>query len=93
MKCYTIQIKPSVNGGWETFIVSLDGDRDVRTPQSPHPLGFYHYPATESHRKAFGKLKRLLEKKHIEELDRLQDSLNQLDRLKLPKIHDKKVKP
>lgn len=85
MKYNTVQIKQKLDKSWETFITIDDQDRKENANASPNLLGFYHFPITESNRKAFGKLKRAILKDIEKQLDMMQQAYNEVSMLKCPK--------
>ena len=69
---------------WTVVDRTLDDlERELCT--KPCAIGWYHYPITMTREKAFESLKNCMIKRHREEIGKLQESLNKLIDLELPK--------
>lgn len=68
--------------GWKYINQRRDNISCVTSKTYPHPNGFFYYPRTTKPEKAFALLKAVVIKKHQEEIDRLQKSLDKLKQLK-----------
>lgn len=79
MKYKTMKIKP--NGNSWRMEISKDDNCRVITKTYPNALGFYHYAETIPNEKAFDDLKKTMVKKHKEEIEKLQKSLQALEEL------------
>lgn len=89
MKFSTVEIRPSnlYAKKFEVFFYDMDGDR-YPANYGPDGLGFYHYPRKKGLKKAFNELKSLLIDGHLKEIKRLQESLESLRKLELPKTKE-----
>jgi hypothetical protein len=84
MKYSLVQIKTKWNGkGWEKPIFSTDDADRVRSKSVPCGLGFYHYPAYFTKKRAWNKLKKYMIKRHKDEIARLEKSLNKLEKIEI----------
>jgi hypothetical protein len=80
MKYRTVEISPWKTG-WHATDGPVDGDR-VQSEGVPNPLGFYHYPETETLKAALAKLRDCMITAHIKEITRLQISIRALRKVK-----------
>jgi hypothetical protein len=88
MKYDLVEIRPldiGVGKQWDVRWSKDDTDRVDRKPYKPNGLGFFHYPRFMGLKKAFRLLKEEIIKEHKDEIERLQKSLDALEKLELPK--------
>jgi hypothetical protein len=64
---------------------SKDETDRVSSKSKPHQLGFFRYPRCMGLKKAFRLLKSEMIKRHKDEIEKLQKSLDALEKLELPK--------
>lgn len=83
MKYKCCQIRPvdvEDEHTWSVSIYSIDGEREEGN-NTPHPMGYYYFPETETNKQAFEKLKQVMIKSHQERIECLQKSICQLEKL------------
>lgn len=79
-----VRITPDrITKSWSVSVEDLDGDR-VAEDRDPMALGFYIFPRTIGVKKAFQALKKKMIQRHKEELAKLQESLEKLEKLTMP---------
>ena len=80
----TIRIQPGINGRWCVTVQKLDDlERLCGTRASAY--GVYNFPETIPVEEAFNELKSCMIKRHEKEIKQLQDSMDKLKVLELPK--------
>lgn len=81
-----IEIYPNrLDFKWDIKTSKIDGEREEKET-FPSSSGFYYYPSTTPTQEAFDKLKKCMIDKHIEEIERLEKSLQKLEELKYESI-------
>lgn len=80
MKYKNVRITPE-NGHW---IISVNTDNSDRVDREtkPSPLGYFYFPESVPESEAVLSLLECMIGKHSEELERLANSLNELQKLK-----------
>ena len=82
MKYNTVEIRPTHRNEWQVSFSHDPTDR-VEKPTRPSGLGVYHYPDSTTKEEAFNALKRHMIDKHLDEIKRLQKSLQKLYNLEI----------
>ncbi len=77
MKYNYVRVSP--DGDEWSVVFEVDPTDRHRTKTVPNPLGWYHYPASMNKTKALRALLECMRWKHLEEIDRLTQSLEKLE--------------
>jgi hypothetical protein len=73
----TVEINPAGGGQWRVTFSSLPGDRE-EVDHKPSALGFFHYPREWGRAKGLRVLREHMIKRHVDEIEALQKSLEAL---------------
>jgi hypothetical protein len=77
MKFNTVRIDPTLKKTWRISFQTDDKER-VNKKSVPHAMGFFHYPQTMSKEEAFKALKDCMIQSHLDEIEKLKESVAKL---------------